>query len=93
MIAKDLLDLADIKILGGQKPKVARELDSMLGLGPDRPGPGHRLGHAGQGPRAVVRRRRPPTRSRPCSTPSRSELYYTNEAIEAAGQKRVDFRT
>ncbi len=33
-IAKDLLDLADIKILHGQKPKVARELDAMLGLGP-----------------------------------------------------------
>ena len=33
-IAKDLLDLVDIKILHGQKPKVARELDSMLGLGP-----------------------------------------------------------
>lgn len=32
-IAKDLLDLADVKILGGQNPKVARELDSMLGLG------------------------------------------------------------
>lgn len=33
-IAKDLLDLVDIKILGGQKPKAARELDSILGLGP-----------------------------------------------------------
>lgn len=33
-IAKDLLDLVDVKILGGQKPKVARELDAMLGLGP-----------------------------------------------------------
>lgn len=33
-IAKDLLDLVDIKILGGQKPKVARELDALLGLGP-----------------------------------------------------------
>jgi hypothetical protein len=33
-IAKDLLDLADIKIFGGQNPKVARELDDLLGLGP-----------------------------------------------------------
>jgi hypothetical protein len=33
-IAKDLLELADVKILGGQQPKVARELDAMLGLGP-----------------------------------------------------------
>ena len=33
-IAKDLLHLADIKILHGQKPGVAAELDTMLGLGP-----------------------------------------------------------
>lgn len=33
-IAKDLLDLVDVKILGGQKPKIARELDSILGMGP-----------------------------------------------------------
>ncbi len=29
-----LLELGDIKILGGQRSRVARELDSMLGLGP-----------------------------------------------------------
>lgn len=34
MIAKDLLELADVKILHGQKPSVASELDEMLGLGP-----------------------------------------------------------
>lgn len=34
LIAKDLLDLADIKILHGQEKKVAEELDTMLGLGP-----------------------------------------------------------
>lgn len=34
MIAKDLLELADVKILHGQKPSVAGELDEMLGLGP-----------------------------------------------------------
>lgn len=33
MIAKDMLELADVKILHGQKPSVARELDEMLGLG------------------------------------------------------------
>ena len=33
-IAKDLMHLADIKILHGQKPGVADELDTMLGLGP-----------------------------------------------------------
>jgi hypothetical protein len=32
-IARDLLHLADIKILHGQKPGVANELDAMLGLG------------------------------------------------------------
>ncbi len=32
-IARDLMHLADIKILHGQKPGVARELDAMLGLG------------------------------------------------------------
>jgi len=33
-IAKDLLHLADIKILHGQQAGVAAELDSLLGLGP-----------------------------------------------------------
>src|SRR5690606_19196199 len=33
-IARDLMHLADIKILHGQKPGVAHELDDMLGLGP-----------------------------------------------------------
>ena len=33
-IAKDLMHLADIKILHGQRPGVADELDTMLGLGP-----------------------------------------------------------
>lgn len=33
MIAKDMLELADVKILHGQKPRVADELDRMLGLG------------------------------------------------------------
>jgi hypothetical protein len=32
-IARDLLHLADIKILHGQKPGVAGDLDAMLGLG------------------------------------------------------------
>jgi hypothetical protein len=33
-IAKDLLHLADIKILHGQRAGVAEDLDTMLGLGP-----------------------------------------------------------
>lgn len=32
-IARDLMHLADIKIMHGQKPGVANELDTMLGLG------------------------------------------------------------
>jgi hypothetical protein len=33
-IAKDLLHLADIKVLHGQDLAVAQELDGLLGLGP-----------------------------------------------------------
>ena len=33
-IAKDLLHLADIKVLHGQDPGVAAELETLLGLGP-----------------------------------------------------------
>ena len=33
-IAKELLNLADVKILHGQDPSVARELTELLGLGP-----------------------------------------------------------
>ena len=32
-IARDLMHLADIKILHGQKPEIAGDLDRMLGLG------------------------------------------------------------
>ena len=56
-IAKDLIHLADIKILHGQKPGVADELDTMLGLGPLATDRDHRVGHAPQGPRPVAGRR------------------------------------
>jgi hypothetical protein len=84
MIAKDLLELADFIILGGQKPKVARELDSMLGLGPiaqdlvsgwamqDKGRALWCIGDATYKVQTVLH-------------PLEKELYYTNEAIEAAG--------
>ena len=83
MIAKDLLELADIKILGAQKPRVARELDSMLGLGPiaqdlvsgwamqDKGRALWCIGDAMYKVQTVLH-------------PLEKKLYYTNEAIEAA---------
>ncbi|GAB2863481.1 ATP-binding protein [Nocardioides pacificus] len=83
MIAKDLLELADIKILGGQKPRVARELDSMLGFGPiaqdlvsgwamqDKGRALWCIGDATYKVQTVLH-------------PLEKSLYYTNEAIEAA---------
>ena len=82
-IAKDLLDLADIKILGAQKPRVARELDSMLGLGPiaqdlvsgwamqDKGRALWCIGYATYKVQTVLH-------------PLEKKLYYTNEAIESA---------
>jgi hypothetical protein len=84
MIARDLLELADIKILGGQKPRVARELDSMLGFGPiaqdlvsgwamqDKGRALWCVGDATYKVQTVLH-------------PLEKKLYYTNEAIEAAG--------
>lgn len=83
MIVKDLLELADIKILGGQKPRVARELDSMLGFGPiaqdlvsgwamqDKGRALWCVGDATYKVQTVLH-------------PLEKKLYYTNEAIEAA---------
>ena len=83
MIAKDLLELADIKILGGQKPRVARELDSMLGFGPiaqdlvsgwamqDKGRALWCVGDATYKVQTVLH-------------PLEKKLYYTNEAIESA---------
>lgn len=83
-IAKDLLELADVKILGGQKPKVARELDSMLGLGPVAQdlvtgwalhGKGRALWCVGESAYKV----------QTVLHPLERELTWTNEAIEHAG--------
>ena len=83
MIAKDLLELADIKILGGQRPKVARELDSMLGMGQiaqdlvtgwamqDKGRALWCIGDATYKVQTVLH-------------PLEKELYYTNQAIDAA---------
>jgi hypothetical protein len=84
MIAKDLLELADIKILGGQKPKVARELGSMLGFGPiaqdlvtgwAMQGKGRALWCVGDSVYKVAT----------VLHPAELQLYYTNQALDAAG--------
>ena len=84
MIAKDLLELADIKILGGQKPRVARELDSMLGFGPIAQDlvSGWALQDKG---RALWCVGDATYKVQTVLHPLEKELYYTNEAIEAAG--------
>ena len=82
-IAKDLLHLADIKILHGQKVGVARELDTMLGLGPmaqdlvtgwAMQGKGRALWLVGESTYKV----------QTVLHPVEMELTYTNEAIEDA---------
>jgi len=83
MIAKDLLELADIKILGGQKPKVAHELDSMLGFGPIVQGLVSGWAMQGKG-RALWCVGDSTYKVQTVLHPFEKELYYTNEAIEAA---------
>ena len=84
MIAKDLLELADIKILGGQKPGVARELDSMLGLGPIAQNlvTGWAMQDKG---RAVWAVGDATYKVQTVLHPLEKRMYYTNEALEAAG--------
>ena len=84
MIAKDLLELADIKILGGQKPGVARELDSMLGLGPIAQNlvTGWAMQDKG---RAVWAVGDATYKVQTVLHPLERRMYYTNEALEAAG--------
>ena len=81
-IARDLIHLADIKILHGQRPGVAAELDTMLGLGPHATETMtgwamHRKG------RALWLVGEAPTKSKPTSTPS-NHLTFTNEALDTA---------
>lgn len=82
-IAKDLLELADIKILGGQKPRVAQELDSMLGLGDLAQDlvSGWAMQGKGRGLWCVGDSM---YKAQTVLHPTERELYYTNAAIEAA---------
>ena len=82
-IARDLMHLADIKILHGQKPGVATELDAMLGLGPAATAvmtdwAMHRQGRAlwlvGEHRYKVATRLHP----------AEEHLTWTNDALEAA---------
>lgn len=83
MIAKDLLELADIKILGGQKPKVARELDTMLGLGPMVRDLVTGWAMQGKG-RAVWAVGEATYKVQTVLHPREQQLYYTNQALEIA---------
>ncbi len=82
-IAKDLLDLVDVKILGGQHPKVARELDAMLGIG--RIGQDLVTGWATQGKgRALWCVGESTYKVQTVLHPLERELTWTNDAIAAA---------
>lgn len=82
-IAKDLLALADIKILHGQDKQVGDELDTMLGLGPKarklilgwcRQEKGRALWRVGESMYKV----------QTVLSPDEMRMFYTNAAIEAA---------
>jgi hypothetical protein len=83
-IAKDLLKLADVKILGGQQPEAACELDSMLGLGEIAKDlvAGWAMQDKG---RALWCVGESAYKAQTVLHPFEKELYHTNEAIEAAG--------
>ena len=83
MIAKDLLELADIKILGGQKPRIADELDSMLGLGPIAQSVVSGWAMQGKG-RALWSVGDSAYKVQTVLHPVEQQLFYTNEAIAAA---------
>jgi len=82
-IAKDLLDLADIKILHGQDQKVGQELDTMLGLGPKaqqlvtgwaRQAKGRALWRVGEAAYKVAT----------VLHPDEKRMFYTNSGIDSA---------
>lgn len=83
IIAKDLLDLADVKILHGQNPKVARELDSMLGLGPIAQDLVTGWANHGKG-RALWCVGETTYKVQTVLHPVEMELTWTNDAIESA---------
>lgn len=82
-IARDLLHLADIKILHGQKPGVADELDAMLGLGPVARGLVTGWAMQGKG-RAVWLVGESAYKVQTVLHPIELDLTYTNAAIEDA---------
>jgi hypothetical protein len=86
-IARDLLDLVDVKILGGQQPKVARELDSMLAMGPVAQDLVTGWANQGRG-RALWCVGESTYKVQTVLHPLEHHITFTNEAIESAGQSR-----
>ena len=82
-IAKDLLDLADIKILHGQDKKVAEELDSMLGLGPKAQNLVTGWARQAKG-RALWRIGESMYKVQTVLHPDEKRMFYTNSGIDAA---------
>jgi len=82
-IARDLMHLADIKILHGQKPGVADELDAMLGLGPQATAAmtGWALQRKGRALWMVGDR---PYKVETLLHPTEQRLTWTNEALVGA---------
>jgi len=82
-IARDLMHLADIKILHGQEPGVADELDAMLGLGPQVTAAmtGWALQRKGRALWMVGDR---PYKVETLLHPTEQRLTWTNEALEGA---------
>jgi hypothetical protein len=85
-IAKDLLHLADIKILHGQRTGVATELDTLLGLGPLATNVITRWAVQATG-RALWQVGERSYQVQTVLHPLEAELAFTNQAIAAAGEK------
>ncbi|WP_152185689.1 ATP-binding protein, partial [Segeticoccus rhizosphaerae] len=83
-IAKDLLHLADIKILLGQDAAVGDELERLLGLGPIARNLVTGWGMGGKG-RALWCVGDQPYKVQTVLHPLEAQLAYTNQNIEAAG--------
>ncbi|MGY2872811.1 hypothetical protein ACVW00_000001, partial [Marmoricola sp. URHA0025 HA25] len=82
-IAKDLIDLADIKILHGQDRKVGEELDTMLGLGPKAQKLVTGWARQAKG-RALWRIGETTYKVQTVLHPDEKRMFYTNSAIDAA---------
>ena len=82
-IAKDLLALADIKVLHGQDAQVARELDSLLNLGDTGQDIVTRWARQARG-RALWVVGDTPYKVQTVLHPAELELFNTNTGIESA---------